>query len=195
MSDEDLRTRAADSLEGQLLIAMPTMGDPRFERSVIFMCAHNADDGAMGLILNKRLDNLAFGDLASQLELIEDDDVPDIPINYGGPVETGRGFVLHTEDYDREATVPVGDGVKMTATVDILRAMARRDGPDRALLVLGYAGWSPGQLEEEIQRNDWLHCPSDLSLLFDVELDAMWDAAIARIGFDPALLASGAGHA
>lgn len=191
----DTQDRTADSLEGQILIAMPTMQDPRFERAVIYMCAHSESGGAMGLIVNKRLDKLTFGDLASQLDLGEAQEMPAIPLHYGGPVETGRGFVLHSPDYGRDATIPVGDGVALTATVDILRAIANRQGPANVLLALGYAGWAPGQLEGEIQRNDWLHCSGDPDLLFSGDMDHRWDAAVARIGFDPSLLASDAGRA
>jgi len=187
--------RPADSLEGQILIAMPTMGDSRFERAVIYMCAHSESGGAMGLIVNKKLDRLQFGDLAAQLDLGQAEDMPDIPLHYGGPVETGRGFVLHSPDYGRDATVPVGDGVALTATVDILRAVAHGQGPADVLLALGYAGWAPGQLEGEIQRNDWLHCDGDPELLFSGDIDARWEAAVARIGINPALLSSEAGRA
>lgn len=187
--------RPADSLEGQILMAMPTMEDPRFERAVIYMCAHSEDGGAMGLIINKRLDKLSFGDLASQLDLGNAEDMPPIPLYYGGPVETGRGFVLHSPDYGRDATIPVGEGVALTATVDILRAIAGRQGPASVLLALGYAGWAPGQLESEIQRNDWLHCGGDPDLLFSGDVNQRWDAAVARLGFDPALLSTDAGRA
>jgi putative transcriptional regulator len=187
--------RQADSLEGQVLIAMPTMGDPRFERAVIYMCAHSEGGGAMGLIVNKRLDKLGFGDLASQLDLGRAEEMPLIPLHYGGPVETGRGFVLHSPDYGRDATVPVGEGVSLTATVDILRAIAGQQGPSQVLLALGYAGWAPGQLEDEIQRNDWLHCGGDPALLFSDEIDDRWKSAVAKIGIDPALLSSDAGRA
>jgi putative transcriptional regulator len=191
----EIADRTADSLEGQILIAMPTMEDPRFERAVIYMCAHSESGGAMGLIVNKRLDKLGFGDLAAQLDLGEAEEMPLIPLHYGGPVETGRGFVLHSQDYGRDATIPVGDGVALTATVDILRAIANRQGPADVLLALGYAGWAPGQLEGEIQRNDWLHCGGDPGILFSDGIDDRWDAAIARIGFDPSLLSSDAGRA
>lgn len=184
-----------DSLEGQLLIAMPSMPDQRFEHAVIFMCAHSAEGGAMGLIVNKPLPSLSFADLASQLDIGEPEDMPPISIHYGGPVETGRGFVLHSPDYVRDATVPMSEGVSLTATVDILRALATGDGPNRSILALGYAGWAPGQLEQEIQRNDWLHCPADSELVFDLPLDDKWAAAVRRIGIDPALLSTEAGRA
>ncbi|ANK80995.1 MAG: hypothetical protein TEF_09445 [Rhizobiales bacterium NRL2] len=191
----DKQSRAADSLEGHLLIAMPSMPDQRFEHSVIFMCAHSAEGGAMGLIVNKALPNLSFGDLASQLDIGDAEEMPPISIHYGGPVETGRGFVLHSPDYTRDATVGMGEGVSLTATVDILRALATGEGPRQAVLALGYAGWAPGQLESEMQRNDWLHCPADSELVFDLALDDKWAAAVRRIGIDPALLSTEAGRA
>lgn len=181
-------------LEGQLLIAMPTMTDPRFERTVIYMCAHSAT-GAMGLVINKRLDNITFAELLDQLDIDEVPGRTDVPVHFGGPVETGRGFVLHSPDYAREATVMVGDGVAMTATVDVLRAIALGDGPDKTMLALGYAGWAPGQLEGEIQRNGWLHCESDMALLFTAEVGEKWPRAIGKLGIDPSLLSMDAGHA
>lgn len=185
----------SDSLEGRLLIAMPTMQDPRFERSVIFMCAHSEDGGAMGLIVNKPLPNLSFSELAQQLEIETDEDLPPITMHFGGPVETGRGFVLHSPDYGREATVRLVDGISLTATVDILRAMASGEGPERSILALGYAGWAPGQLENEIQRNDWLYCDAKSEIVFERPLDEKWAAAVREIGFDPSLLSMQAGRA
>ena len=186
---------AGETLEGRLLIAMPTMQDPRFERSVIFMCAHSSDGGAMGLIVNRKLPNLSFAELARQLEIEASPSGRAITMHFGGPVETGRGFVLHSTDYQRDATVRLGSGIALTATVDILRAMATGEGPEHAILALGYAGWAPGQLETEIQRNDWLHCDADDEVVFDKPLADKWAAAIARIGFDPALLSTTAGRA
>ena len=149
MEQDTDETGDGDSLQAQLLIAMPSMQDERFQRSVIFMCSHTADAGAMGLMINKQLPNLQFADLAKQLD-IEAGNSPPITMHFGGPVETGRGFVLHSDDYHRDATVPMAEGVSMTATVDILRAMASGAGPGEAILALGYAGWAPGQLEQEI---------------------------------------------
>lgn len=193
VQDRD-ETGDGDSLQAQLLIAMPSMQDERFQRSVIFMCSHTADAGAMGLMINKQLPNLQFADLAKQLD-IEAGNSPPITMHFGGPVETGRGFVLHSDDYHRDATVPMAEGVSMTATVDILRAMASGAGPGEAILALGYAGWAPGQLEQEIQRNDWLHCTADSDLIFEVALDSKWEAAVRRIGIDPAMLSMQAGRA
>lgn len=189
-------------LEGKCLIAMPQMGDTRFERTVVFLCAHSAD-GAMGIVVNKPALNVNFVDLLTQLGVVDDDDairLPDevrrVPVHAGGPVETGRGFVLHTPDFVlSEATLRTGNDVCLTATVEILRAIATGGGPTSALLALGYAGWAPGQLESEITRNGWLHCEADHELLFDPDAAAKYDKAVAKIGVDPALLTGAAGHA
>jgi len=195
MEHSQNETGEGDSLQAQLLIAMPSMQDERFQRSVIFMCSHTSDAGAMGLMINKQLPNLQFADLAKQLEIEAGEMMPRVTMHFGGPVETGRGFVLHSDDYRRDATVPMADGVSMTATVDILRAMAAGSGPEDAILALGYAGWAPGQLEQEIQRNDWLHCAADTDIIFDAALDDKWEAAVRRIGIDPAMLSVQAGRA
>ncbi len=181
-------------LTGQLLIAMPTMQDPRFERSVIYMCIHNAD-GAMGLIVNRALESLTFRDLLSQLELGIDDPSSDITVQYGGPVETGRGFVLHTLEYEQDGTIVVDDKIGLTATTEVLRDIALDQGPRRAILALGYAGWGPGQLDNEIQQNAWLNVPADDAIIFDVEIDSRWERAIAKIGIDVSLLSGDHGHA
>lgn len=189
-------------LEGQLLIAMPSMSDPRFERSVIYMCAHSPE-GAMGLIINRQAPDLTFQQLLSQLDLIANGDEAALPepvrgmaVQVGGPVETGRGFVLHTADYFAEnSTLAMNEGICLTATLDILRAIAAGEGPRRALLALGYSGWAPGQLETEIQANGWLHCPADSALVFSTDIDAKYERCLARLGIDPAALASEAGHA
>lgn len=189
-------------LDGQCLIAMPQLGGGPFERSVVFLCAHSAD-GAMGIIVNKPAPNITFVDLLTQLNVIDDDDdirLPEnamrVPVHSGGPVETGRGFVLHTPDFRlREATLTTPSDVCLTATVEILRAIARGGGPSQAILALGYAGWAPGQLEQEISDNGWLHCEADHELLFSAELDGKYERAMAKLGFDPRLLSSTAGHA
>jgi putative transcriptional regulator len=188
-------------LEGQLLIAMPIMTDKRFARSVIYMCAHSAE-GAMGLIINQRASHISFGELLKQLGIGsgkgEDIEVEtaDMDVHVGGPVETGRGFVLHSSDYHAaDSTLSIDDGVSLTATIDILKAIAGGKGPDRAILALGYAGWRAGQLESEIQANGWLHCAADLDLLFDRDLDQKYDRAMSKIGIDPSHLVSEAGHA
>jgi putative transcriptional regulator len=181
-------------LTGQLLIAMPGMPDPRFAKTVIYLCAHNAD-GAMGLVINKALENVTFPDLLEQLGI----DVPTseerIKVHFGGPVEADRGFVLHSADYAQDATLMVDDHVALTATIDILKAIAGGHGPHNSLLVLGYAGWSPGQLDQEIKQNGWLHVEADDMLLFDNDLASKWDQAMGKLGIDPSLLSDTTGHA
>ena len=179
---------------GQLLIAMPGMRDERFAKSVIYMCAHT-EEGAMGLVLNQRLDSLTFAELISQLELDEKHLSRDVPVHFGGPVESGRGFVLHTSDYQQDATLEVVNGVALTATVDILKAIAQGKGPQKSLLALGYAGWGPGQLDMEIRANGWLQVPSDSEIIFDIEPDTKWERAIQRLGVDPRMLSDDVGHA
>ncbi len=177
-------------LEGHCLIAMPTIGDPRFDRTLIYMCAHNAD-GAMGLVVNKPLDDLSFGDLLQQLGIEESGGHEPIRLHFGGPVETGRGFVLHSDDYKQEGTLDIGGGgVALTATIDVLRAMASGEGPRERILALGYAGWAPGQLDMEIQANGWLTCKADAELLFDRNLEGKWRQALGRIGINPAMLST-----
>lgn len=188
-------------LDGQLLIAMPGMSDPRFDRSVIYMCAHS-EQGAMGLIINKAAPMMRFGDLLAQLDLLPDrspEPPPDLlamPVLYGGPVEQERGFVLHSSDYQSgETSLTVSETVAITATVDILRDMARGKGPQRAILALGYSGWAPGQIEDEIQRNGWLTCEADDEIVFGLDFDARYLAALRKLGIDPAMLSSDSGHA
>ena len=181
-------------LTGQLIVAMPAMSDPRFERSVIYMCVHN-EDGAMGLVVNRLMDSLTFDDLLLQLGMDNTNHDRDIRVHFGGPVESGRGFVLHSNDYTQEGTVPMENGVSLTATVDILRDIADGHGPRDHLLALGYAGWGPGQLDGEIQENAWLHCPADENLVFDPDLGSKWERAMQKIGIDLSLLSGEAGHA
>lgn len=181
-------------LTGQLLVAMPQMRDPRFARSVIYMCAHNAD-GAMGLVVNRRVGSITFDDLLQQLGLGPNRRNDDIRIHFGGPVEQGRGFVLHSADYQQSGTMRVDDGVALTATLDILKEMAAGGGPRRTLLALGYAGWGPGQLDAEIQANGWLQVPADEGLVFDEDVDNKWERAIGKIGVDFSMLSGDAGHA
>ena len=190
------------SLEGQFLIAMPSLRDGPFSRSVIYLCAHR-DDGAMGLIVNQRADEIDFGQLLVQLDIVSEGEAIRLPpraervkVMRGGPVETGRGFVLHSADYDaNDSTVRIADNVCLTATIDILRAIARGAGPARAMLALGYAGWSSGQLESEILANGWLTCPADADLIFDADLDGKYDRALAKLGVHAGMLSSDAGHA
>jgi len=184
-----------DFLDGKMLVAMPSMGDPRFERSLIYMCAHS-DDGAMGLIVNKPAHELTFPDLLKQLDIETSDRKSSPPIYVGGPVEHGRGFVLHSGDYNAEgSTMRVTDGFGMTATIDILKDIALGQGPRHALLALGYAGWGPGQLEDELRMNGWLICDADEALIFATDPAKRWDAALAQIGIDPRLLSSEGGSA
>ncbi|WP_353857527.1 YqgE/AlgH family protein [Azospirillum formosense] len=187
-------TKSSDYLTGQLLIAMPGMTDPRFQRTVIYMCAHN-EDGAMGLVVNRLFGSVTFEDLLEQLEIEIQDPIANMPVHYGGPVESGRGFVLHSTDYVRDGTLVVDDEVALTATIDILRAISENRGPRRNILLLGYAGWGPGQLDAEIQANGWLNVPCDESLLFDPELDTKWERSIAKLGVSLSMLSAEAGHA
>lgn len=189
-------------LDGQMLIAMPSMRDERFTRSVIYVCAHSAE-GAMGIVVNQPAANINFPDLLVQLEVIPASDLIQLPrragtvkVLRGGPVETGRGFVLHSADFFIEnSTLPIDEGICLTATLDILKAIARGQGPASALLALGYAGWAPGQLETEIQENGWLHCPADPELIFGGDTEAKYEKALKKIGIDLGMLSSEAGHA
>lgn len=184
------------SLTGQLLIAMPQMQDPRFARTVIYMCAHGTE-GAMGLVVNKFLDNppVTLSKLMGQLGIAAEGLKTDPRVHRGGPVEEGRGFVLHSADYTEDATMVIGDNVALTATLDILRAIGRGEGPKRSLLALGYAGWGPGQLDAEMQANGWLHVDADEALVFDPNSKDKWQQAIAKIGIDLTALSGDAGHA
>lgn len=190
----DIRSPA--ELTGKLLIAMPGMGDPRFAGSVVFLCAHSAD-GAMGLIVNKRMDEITFTELLEQLEIEPPATVRDVPVCYGGPVELRRGFVLHSADYGPrgEEGLEVDGRFSMTATLDVLEDIARGRGPRHALLALGYAGWGPGQLESEIGANGWLTADAAPDLVFGPSMDGKWEAALHSLGVDPLLLSAEAGHA
>jgi putative transcriptional regulator len=182
------------SLSGQLLVAMPQMSDPRFARTVVYLCAHSSD-GAMGLVVNRLIDSLSFSSLLTQLGVEAEGEPADMPVHFGGPVESSRGFVLHSSDYLQDSTLVIDDEIALTATVDVLKAIARGNGPRHRVLALGYAGWAPGQLDAEIQANGWLLVPADLDLVFGGENDAKWQRAIAKIGIDLSLLSSEAGHA
>jgi putative transcriptional regulator len=175
---------------------MPAMTDKRFQRSVIYVCAHSAE-GAMGLIINKRASHISFTELLEQLQIDSASEAPEERmVHVGGPVETGRGFVLHSSDYFApDSTLSIDRDVSLTATIDILKAMARGRGPKRSLLALGYAGWSAGQLEREINGNGWLHCPADAGLIFRTRLDEKYDEAMTKIGVNLSHLAHDAGHA
>ena len=170
----------ASSLAGQLLVAMPQMGDPRFARSVIYMCAHSGDSGAMGLVINKVVGSLTMTELFAQLEIDPGGVANTNPVHFGGPVEPGRGFVLHTDDYREEATLPVAGNISVTGTLEILRAIGKGRGPRQSLFALGYAGWAPGQLEDELARNVWYTAPADPALVFDDDRDKLWEHATAR---------------
>ncbi|SEV94951.1 putative transcriptional regulator [Aliiroseovarius sediminilitoris] len=182
-------------LSGKLLIAMPGMGDPRFEHSVVFMCAHSPE-GAMGLIVNKPAPDVSLGDILAQLDIDASAATKAASVFFGGPVEGGRGFVLHSGEYDNDAsTLKVDAAFSMTATRDILEAMAKGEGPENALAALGYAGWSPGQLEAEIQQNAWLTCDAEEAIVFSDDSEGKWKAALAKLGIDPLLLSAEGGHA
>ncbi len=189
-------------LDGQVLVAMPTIRDERFARSVIYVCAHS-DEGAMGIVVNQPAQNIKFRDLLVQLDVVPSANLIQIPpradtvrVLKGGPVETGRGFVLHSADFFIEnSTLPIDDGICLTATLDILKAIAKGQGPESAVLALGYAGWAPGQLESEIHANGWLHCPADRDLLFDPDIGNKYDLALKRIGVDASRLVNDSGHA
>jgi putative transcriptional regulator len=188
-------------LDGQLLIAMPSMTDPRFHRAVIYMCAHSAE-GAMGLIINQRAPNITLPRLLEQLEIAPSGSRPisvqagAMAVHVGGPVETSRGFVLHSSDYfAADSTLPINEGVCLTATIDILKAIAKGSGPDKAILALGYAGWAGGQLEREIQSNGWLNCPADPDIVFDGDINTKYSRALDSLGIDPSHLVGAAGRA
>lgn len=181
-------------LTGQLLIAMPGMGDSRFDASVVFLCDHS-DDGAMGLIVNKPVPEVSFAEMIGQLG-IEAMQPPRVPILFGGPVETGRGFVLHSGEYGNgDGTLKVDGGYGMTATLDVLEDLAHGGGPAQAVMALGYAGWAPGQLEAEIGQNGWLTCAADDEILFGPDMAGKWEAALAKLGVSPLMLSGEAGRA
>jgi putative transcriptional regulator len=189
-------------LDGQMLIAMPAMRDERFARSLIYICAHSSD-GAMGIVVNQPASNIKFPDLLVQLEVIPAKDLIQLPssagtvkVLKGGPVETGRGFVLHSADFFIEnSTLPIDNGICLTATLDILKAIAQGEGPRSAVLALGYAGWAPGQLENEITENGWLNCDADPELIFGADTNGKYQQAMRKIGIDLGKLSSEAGHA
>jgi putative transcriptional regulator len=192
-----MRERAESmNLNGKILIAMPALGDPRFERSVVLICRHSAE-GAMGLIVNKPMPDLAFAALLEHLKIPVGQSRRRIGVHYGGPVEPGRGFVLHSSDYTGEAgaTMQVEGGFAVTGTLDILRRLSEGHGPERALLALGYSGWGGGQLEAEIARNDWLTAAPDAGLVFGADAGRKWGAALGLLGIDPLSLSATAGRA
>lgn len=187
-------------LDDQFLIAMPGMKDERFARTVIYICAHS-EEGAMGLIINQA-QQMLFPDLLVQLGILDEQqairlppEARDLIIRHGGPVDRSRGFVLHSDDYMVESSMPVSEEICLTATVDILRAISAGNGPRHALMALGYSGWGAGQLEHEIAENGWLTCPASVDLLFDPDIDRKYDRILASIGINPAHLSVTAGHA
>ena len=188
-------------LDGQMLIASPGMSDERFARTVIYVCAHSSE-GAMGIVVNQPAKHISFPDLLVKLDVVPASDLIQLPpraggvkVLKGGPVETERGFVLHSADFFIEnSTLPIDKGICLTAKLDILKAIAKGTGPESSLLALGYAGWAPGQLDNEMQQNGWLHCPADPALLFDHRLDTKYDRALRSMGVDPARLSTSAGH-
>lgn len=190
------RAEGSDNfLEGKLLIALPGMPDPRFEKSVIFMCAHSGD-GAMGLIINKKVEGLGFRDMMEKLEIGVTANTPNPPVLFGGPVQTGRGFVLHSGEFEgNDSTLPVTEEISLTATLDVLRAIARGNGPHKSLFALGYAGWDGGQIENEIRANGWVHCDADNALVFDSDLDGKWSSALKKLGIDMSGLSALTGRA
>ncbi len=190
------------SLAGQFLIAMPGMTDKRFQRTVIYLCVHS-EDTAMGIIINKLADNVSFSELLEHLELdalpeVDDEvhELADMHVHFGGPVETGRGFVLHSPDYQtRERTLVIDKSVCLTATVDILKAITKGKGPRRSLLALGYAGWAGGQLEAEIRANGWLHSDGDADIIFDLVNEDKYKRALGALGIAEAHLVNASGNA
>lgn len=184
---------ATPYLTGQFLLAMPGIGDPRFERSVIAMCSHDAD-GALGIGLDTVIDGLSFHDVLKQLE-IDPGAAPDVPVCLGGPCETRRGFVLHSRDWSGGDTVDVAGRWALSSTVDVLKAIAAGTGPARWVPALGYAGWDAGQLDGEMSRHGWFNVAGGEALLFDTAADARWEAGYAGAGIDPRMLAVGAGTA
>ena len=188
----------ASYLTGKLLLAMPGMGDQRFNRAVILLCAHD-EEGAMGLVINNEMPNVEFSDLAKQLKFESDirinfDNIH-LPVLSGGPVETARGFLLHSGDFTRPDTMRVDDAYGVTGTTDALRDVALGNGPRDMLFVLGYAGWDAGQLDIEIQENAWLVADPDQSLVFDDDVAGKWSRAMAKLGIDPVLLSGASGRA
>ena len=195
-------SKPGNYLDGQMLIAMPSLQDGPFARSLVYLCAHR-EDGAMGIIVNHTAPTVKFPELLVQLGIVNESEAivlprraEEIKVLRGGPVETGRGFVLHSSDFFIDnSTLPIADDVCLTATLDILKAIAKGDGPQKAVLALGYAGWSSGQLESEIRANGWLHCPADANLIFDDDFATKYERALAKIGVSIAMLSGEAGRA
>jgi putative transcriptional regulator len=193
-SQADAANQAEMSLAGQVLIAMPAMADPRFSQTVIYVCAHTSD-GAMGIVINHPLSTPSFEDLLRQLKVDPIPPARQIRLCNGGPIDNARGFVLHTIDWTDTASLRVDDTLALTASLDILKAIANGGGPRQSLLALGYAGWGPGQLDLEMQNNVWLSAPADLDVIFDGDHDTKWQRALAKLHVDPLLLSSTSGRA
>lgn len=195
-------TDPSQNLEGQFLIAMPSIGDNRFSRTVIYMCAHS-NEGAMGLVINQQAEDISFKNLLSKLEIFGQIDASKLaidteahPVHLGGPVATSRGFVLHSDDYfAKDNTLTIRDGICLTSTIDIIQAIADGEGPNQSITAIGYSGWGPGQLEYEIQNNGWLTCPANSNIIFENDIDRKYTEALSSMGIDPAFLASDHGHA
>ena len=179
---------------GMMLIAMPAMADQRFARSVVYVCSHSAE-GAMGIVVNQVVDQLRLPAVLQQLGIEGEDGLEDKPVHVGGPVEGNRGFVLHSAEYRLESTLVIDENFALTATVEILRAIAEGKGPSRLVLALGYAGWAPGQLDSEVLDNGWLLVPGDADIVFDRDDASKWQRALAKLKVDPILLSGAAGHA
>lgn len=185
-------------MKGKLLLSMPCMSDPRFFKSVIFVCSHD-DQGAMGLVINNPMPGMNFKQLLSQLNIKDNPDHKDmleqISVMSGGPVETARGFLLHGNDFMKEDTIKIDDQIAVTGTIDAMKDIAAGNGPQNMIFVLGYAGWGEGQLEEEIRQNAWLITEADSDIMFRSKPEDQWDKAVKRIGVDPGMLSGMAGRA
>ena len=191
MSEND----SASYLDGELLLAMPPMGDTRFEKAVIFMCAHD-EQGAMGLVINHTLPDITFKNLLEQVGITSDIRVNiSRPVMSGGPVESSRGFLLHSNEFSQEDTIKINDALSVTGTIDALKEVAKGNGPEDMLFILGYAGWSAGQLEQEIQDNAWLVSEPDNAIIFNGNHSNKWISAVGKMGFDPGMLSGAAGRA
>lgn len=193
-----IKTANSNYLTGRILLAMPGLDDPRFHRAVIFLCAHD-EKGAMGLIVNHTLPGLELQELMAQLDIVPAQETINngahMPVLSGGPVEAARGFVLHTTDFKQSDTIEIDERFSITGTVDALKAIAQGNGPHKMLFVLGYAGWDPGQLDQELQQNAWLVADADPDLIFRPSAEQKWEDAVRKLGIDPAMLSGSAGHA
>jgi putative transcriptional regulator len=182
------------NLTNQFLIAMPGLMDPNFHQTVTYICAHN-EEGAMGIVINRPL-NFALGEVLTQMELASSNkNIINLPVYHGGPVQTDRGFVLHTMVNDWESSIRVSDSISVTTSRDILESIAEGHGPDHALIALGYAGWAAGQLEQELKENVWLNGPAETDIIFNTPYDRRWEKSAALLGVDLGRISSDIGHA